>query len=87
LHGGDDGELNHHFEGTDKYIFDATLEELQSYDLAGNEKIPTLEELLHLTQNKIFLNLEVKAPHNPSIKANYNYRLCIEKVYDLIIKY
>ena len=33
------------------------------------------------------MNLEVKAPHIPSVKELYNYKLCVEKVYELICQY
>ena len=87
LHGGDNGELDHHFKGSKEYIFQMTSTQLLKYDLDGDEKFPKLEALFLMAQNKTFLNLEVKAPHNPTVRAMYNYRLCVEKVYELIRKY
>jgi hypothetical protein len=43
LHGGDNGELHHHFKGDKDNIFDKTYAEILEYDLAEGEKIPTLE--------------------------------------------
>lgn len=43
LHGGDNGELNHHFSGETGMIFEKTLTELLSFELDQSQKIPTLE--------------------------------------------
>lgn len=44
IHGGDNGELNHHFKLDEvKYIFDQTYEELQALDVGEGERIPTLD--------------------------------------------
>lgn len=43
LHGGDNGELNHHFELAEtEYIFEKTLSDLKSYDMGEGEQVPTL---------------------------------------------
>ncbi|MBY9011196.1 MAG: hypothetical protein KGD70_02360 [Candidatus Lokiarchaeota archaeon] len=46
--------------GQDGLITDMTLDELKKLDFGENEKIPTLEELISLTKNKISLNCEIK---------------------------
>jgi hypothetical protein len=45
LHGGDAGELNHHFKDLKEltYIFQMTYAQLLEYDMGEGEKIPTLE--------------------------------------------
>lgn len=89
LHGGDAGELNHHFphlEGT-VYIFELTLAELQAYDMGEGECAPTLEEFFGLTANRLYLNIEVKAPHDPVTRERYDFKLAIEKVHALIGKH
>jgi len=45
LHGGDDGELNHHVHDLPEitYIFDMTFEQLLAFDMGSNERVPTLE--------------------------------------------
>lgn len=46
LHGGDNGELNHHFpDSMDEtvYIFDLTYEQMLTYDMGEGERVPTLE--------------------------------------------
>jgi glycerophosphoryl diester phosphodiesterase len=46
LHGGDEGELNHHLPDTFKetmYIFDLTYEQILQYDMGEGERVPTLE--------------------------------------------
>lgn len=50
LHGGDDGELNHHFPTMTEltYIFDLTLEEMLTYDMGDGQRVPILEELIAL---------------------------------------
>lgn len=64
LHGGDDGELNHHFKELREihYIFDKTLDEMKAYDFGEGETVPLLEELIQLAGNKMYINFEVKAP-------------------------
>src|SRR3712207_3201709 len=51
----------------DKNVYDATLKEIKTYDVGSNfspvfkgEKIPTLEEAIKLSKNKIKLNIEIK---------------------------
>jgi glycerophosphoryl diester phosphodiesterase len=64
LHGGDNGELNHHFPlDNTEYIFDHTYETLLTYDVGEGEKIPTLEELISFVDKRLYINIEVKAPH------------------------
>jgi glycerophosphoryl diester phosphodiesterase len=46
--------------GQDGLITDMTLDELKKLNFGENEKIPTLEELISLTKNKISLNCEIK---------------------------
>lgn len=89
LHGGDAGELNHHLPSLQEtvYIFELTLAELQSFDLGEGESAPTLEEFFALTANRLYLNIEVKAPHDPITRERYNYKLAIEKVHALIGKH
>ncbi|AWZ48009.1 hypothetical protein C3495_03920 [Clostridiaceae bacterium 14S0207] len=51
----------------DKNVYDVTLKEIKTYDVGSNfspvfkgEKIPTLEEAIKLSKNKIKLNIEIK---------------------------
>lgn len=83
LHGGDEGELNHHFKGLKEtiYIFNMTFEEISKYDMGEGEKVPTLEELLRLVSKKMYINLEVKAPKDPKVRIHYNYKGSITKVH------
>jgi hypothetical protein len=43
LHGGDNGELDHHFKGSNAFIFQKSYADLVEYDLVEDQKIPTLE--------------------------------------------
>jgi len=44
IHGGDNGELNHHFKMDEvQYIFNKTYEELKVHDMGEGEGIPTLD--------------------------------------------
>ena len=44
LHGGEDGELNHHFSHftETEYIFEKTFDQLSKFDMGLGERIPTL---------------------------------------------
>jgi len=48
-------------------------------------RVPTLAEVFNLINKQIMVNIEVKAPHNDDVKGKYDYKLCIRKVFDLII--
>ena len=90
LHGGDAGELNHHLPSLEEtvYIFELTLAELQTFDIGDGESVPTLEEVFVLTANhRLYLNIEVKAPHDLATRERYDYKLAIEKVQTLIGKH
>eukprot|EP00347_Sterkiella_histriomuscorum_P002298 403368694 len=92
IHGGDNGELNHHFELPQiEYIFDKTLEEMLILDAGHTHQVPTLTSVIDLiaSQNQtkrgsLIMNIEVKAPHNRDIKVNYDYIRSIQKVYEAI---
>jgi len=45
LHGGDNGEINHHFPDIKEttYIFDLTYEQMLTFDMGEGERVPTLE--------------------------------------------
>lgn len=77
LHGGDDGELGHHFPGDDSYIFEKSYDELLAYTLENGEQIPKLETLIQLVNKKLFINFEVKAPYNPHVKLRYDYKQAV----------
>lgn len=52
LHGGNAGELNHHFHDLDEtvYIFERTYAQLLEYDMGEGERVPKLEEVFELTK-------------------------------------
>lgn len=88
LHGGDNGELNHHFKLNETtYIFDKTYEELQVHDMGEGQRIPTLDQLLAYVDKRMFMNIEVKTPFNREVKLAYNYKQCVNLVHNLIAKY
>jgi glycerophosphoryl diester phosphodiesterase len=64
MHGGDDGELFPHFKVKNKKLLvnNITFEEIRKleYKKDAEQKIPTLEEVLDLCKDKIFLNIELK---------------------------
>jgi glycerophosphoryl diester phosphodiesterase len=72
--------------GVNKSIWNVTYEQLQTYDagykarkIYRNTPVPTLEEVLMLSQNSIFLNIEIKI-------TNHEQQL-VEEVVRLIEKY
>ena len=64
FHGGDLGEVSHNFKVEDKTLLvnNTTFEEMRKLEFLkdSEQKIPTLEEVLDLCKNKIFLNIEIK---------------------------
>ncbi len=76
IHGGDAGELNHHFPDLEGivYIFQLTYQELLVFDMGEGERVPTLDEFLSLTANRLYLNIEVKAPHDLKTRELYDFK-------------
>jgi glycerophosphoryl diester phosphodiesterase len=65
IHGGVSGCLYGYFKNISLLSFPQyyTLEELSKYEMIEtNSKIPTLNEVLDLCKNKIFINIELKDP-------------------------
>lgn len=64
MHGGDKGQLTPHFKVDDKTLLvnNITFEEIRKLEFKKDpeQKIPTLEEVLDLCKDKIFLNIEIK---------------------------
>lgn len=89
LHGGDDGELNHHFKSLKEtiYIFDLTLDEIMTFDFGEGERVPILEHLIQLAGKKMYINFEVKVPQDPHQRERYNYQESINLVHELVVKY
>ena len=77
MHGGDEGQLAPHFKVEDKSLLvnNITFEEIRKleYKKDPEQKIPTLEEVLDLCKDKIFLNIEIKDPN-------------IEETFDKVVK-
>ena len=72
IHGGFRGCLYWYFNNISLYSFPQsyTLEELSKYEMIEtNNKIPTLNEVLDLCKNKIFINIELK---DPDINETFN---------------
>jgi glycerophosphoryl diester phosphodiesterase len=46
--------------GQEVYVNELTVKELQQYDIGQGESIPTLKEVIHLTNGKIGLQIELK---------------------------
>ena len=103
IHGGLFGNLYEYFKNIGFFYFpnDLTLEEFSKLEFKEtNQKIPTLEEVLILCKNKIFINIELK-DINVNDTFNQVIKLIEEKeminqiaissfnynYYDLILKY
>ena len=103
IHGGLKGNLHGFLKKSRLFIFpkDLTSEELLKYELKGtNEKIPTLNEVLDLCKNTIFINIELKDPNiietfNQVIKLIEEKKMINQialssfnnKYYDLVMNY
>ena len=62
LHGGDGGDLNGYYDHPG-IVTELTWDELSTYrTIEDNLKMPRLIDVLELTKNKIFMNLEIKDP-------------------------
>ena len=67
LHGGDNGDINFGQNiDNDKvrecFIFDLTLDENRSIE--NTFELPTLDQVCKLLNKEIFLNIEIKVPHD-----------------------
>jgi len=40
-----------------------------------------------LAAKNLYINIEIKAPHDTTIRMLYNYKECVRLVHDLIMKY
>ena len=103
IHGGLKGNLHGFLKHSPLFIFPKVLnlEELLKYELKEtNEKIPTLNEVLDLCKNTIFINIELKDPNiietfNQVIKLVEEKKMINQiafssfnnKYYDLILNY
>ena len=66
VHGGLKGSLRDYLKDIGVFSFpkDYTLEEISKFELKeSNQKIPTLNEVLDLCKDKIFINIELKDPN------------------------
>lgn len=67
LHGGDGGNLEGYYDHTGN-VKDLTWDELSTYrTIQDNLRMPRLIDVLELTKNKIFMNLEIKDPRTDLI--------------------
>ncbi|TNV76407.1 hypothetical protein FGO68_gene13413 [Halteria grandinella] len=85
-HGGDDGNLKDYGRPED-YIYDWTLEQLQTLDAGEGNKIPTLEEVFKLFDKQVFINIELKGPRTAEFKKRYDCALAAQLVSDLVHQY
>lgn len=63
IHGGKKGQLSEHIKGVDKKLLvsEITFEDLQKLrTVERDQQIPSLESVLDLCKNKIFINIEIK---------------------------
>ena len=88
LHGGVDGQLVQ-YGLPDQHVFDWTMDELRTLDIGEGETMPTLHELLTLTQEapEMLLNIELKGPRTESYKPRYDFDLACEIVADYIDRF
>lgn len=78
IHGKDNGEISETTNGNG-IISDLTFRDLCAFELkVSSDPIPSLEDVLELCKEQIFLNIEIKDP---------NYSLALEKILELIVKY
>jgi glycerophosphoryl diester phosphodiesterase len=69
IHGSKEGKLEETTNGNG-FINDFTLIELQRLITANGEQIPTLEAVLTLCKDKIFVNIEIKDKHYEAAYIN-----------------
>ena len=62
LHGGNNGDLNGYYDHPG-HVTDLTWDELSTYrTIEDNLPMPRLQDMMELTKDKIFMNLEIKDP-------------------------
>ncbi|MFX0065087.1 MAG: glycerophosphodiester phosphodiesterase [Candidatus Hermodarchaeota archaeon] len=76
----------------DRKIRNMTLEEIKALELPEDQKIPTLEEIFRNFKNKLYLNIEIKAPEaiyqamNKIEEHNLKERCLISSFHPNVIK-
>ncbi len=76
----------------DRKIREMTLKEIQALELPEDQKIPTLEEIFRNFKNKLYLNIEIKAPKaiysvmNKIEEHNLKERCLISSFHPTVIK-
>lgn len=79
IHGSEEGNIKETTNG-DGEVHTYTLEDISKFSTNWkNHKIPTLEQVIQLCKNKIFMNIEIK-------EKNFTLE-CIEKVIEAIIRH
>ena len=75
IHGKENGEINETTNG-EGCVFEHTFRELSAFSsLHKNEPIPSLEEVLFLCKDKIFINIEIKDP---------NHSECLHQILNIV---
>jgi glycerophosphoryl diester phosphodiesterase len=77
IHCTEEGDINQTTTGNGK-IWNFTKDELQLFFAGKDEPIPTLESILRLCKDAIFINIEIK---------DKNYEQCLGKVLNLISEF
>jgi glycerophosphoryl diester phosphodiesterase len=62
VHGGDSGDIESGEGFEKKYIFEHTLEENRQSEF--HHVMPTLRQVFELVNGQVFINIEVKSPHD-----------------------
>ena len=79
LHGGNNGDLEGYYDHPG-FVTDLTWEELKTYrTVEDNLPMPTLEEMMELTKDKIFMNLEIK---DPRVELVFDHLIRLIEQYD-----
>jgi len=64
------------------YVVDKNLEELRILDAGSKEKIPLLEEVLDLIDNKVIVNIELKGTKTAELVSQIIHKYIKEKNWD-----
>lgn len=64
-----------------KYVFEQNLEYLQTFDVGMGERIPSLQSVLNLIGNKLYINIEIKTPNDPYVNARYDIKKVAQSLY------
>lgn len=55
--------------------------------MGSGERIPTLDSVLQLVAGRMYVNIEVKAPHDRPLRELYDFKESVRLVHELSVRH